>query len=358
MLINVTKTYLPPLDEYVHFLEQVWATHHVTNNGPLAQRLERELEAYLGVPHVRFVSNGTIALQLAIKALGITGEVITTPYSYVATTTSILWQNCTPVFVDIEPDTLCIDPDLIEKAITDRTTAILATHVYGYPCDVDRIGAIAAQHGLRVIYDAAHAFAVRLRGTPLVDYGDVSTLSFHATKLFHTVEGGAVVARDPELIEAMELLRAFGHRLDDYRSEGINGKNSELHAAMGLCVLPRVDSLIEARRSITERYDELLEGLPLRRPRVPADVDHNFAYHPVLFDTAALRLRVHAALQAAGVHPRRYFWPSLNTLPYVAGSSCPVSEDAADRVLTLPHYPGLDDDSMARIASILRSALQ
>ena len=235
--------------------------------GQLVQKLEHELTTYLNIDHLFFVSNGTIALQIAIKALDLNGEIITTPFSYVATTSTIVWESCAPVFVDIDPQTLCIDPNLIEAAITEETSAILATHVYGIPCAVEQIEAIAKKHNLKVIYDAAHTFGVKYKGKSLSWYGDISTLSFHATKLFHTVEGGAIITHDSQLAHKISYMRNFGHnKCEGFWGLGINGKNSEFHAAMGLCVLPHLGEIIAARKQVFAWYDELITGLPLTRP--------------------------------------------------------------------------------------------
>lgn len=357
-MIQVTKTWLPPLEEYTARLRGVWERGWITNNGQLVQELEEQLRRQLGVGHLKAVANGTLALQLALKALGVRGEVITTPFSYVATTGSLLWEGCTPVFVDIEPKTLCLDPALVEAAITPRTMAILATHVYGYPCDVEALAVIARRHGLKVIYDAAHAFGTRYQGRALCDYGDASTLSFHATKLFHTVEGGAVVTRSPESAERIELMRSFGHRADDHICPGINAKMSEPHAAMGLCLLPRVEGFIAARRQICAAYDRLLLGTTLERPHCPPGCDYNHAYYPILFPGEPALLNAVAALVTAGIRPRRYFWPALNELPYVRGQRCPVAESAARRALCLPLHVDLDEGTVRRIAGVVLAALR
>jgi dTDP-4-amino-4,6-dideoxygalactose transaminase len=356
-MIYVTKTFLPPLEEYTARLRGMWDRNQVTNNGPLVQELEARLREQFGVAHALFVSNGTIAIQLALHALGIGGEVITTPFSYVATTSSLLWERCTPVFTDIDPVTLCLDPARIEAAITPRTEAILATHVYGIPCDVEAIAAIAARHKLRVIYDAAHAFGVELGGQSLLRFGDVSTLSFHATKLFHTVEGGAIVTDDDALAHKLTLARSFGHLGDDHFQLGINGKSSEMHAAMGLTVLPHVPALVAGRRHVTELYDARLRGSALERPRIPAGVTYSYAYYPVLLPGEQALLDVRAALHEAGVQPRRYFYPSLNRLPYLQGAPCPVSESAALRALCLPLYPDLADADVHRICDVILAVL-
>ncbi|MGE5507509.1 MAG: DegT/DnrJ/EryC1/StrS family aminotransferase [Chitinophagales bacterium] len=359
-MINVTETFLPPLEEYQRYLEGIWETKRVTNEGALAVRLEEQLRHYLGVPHLSYVSNGTIALQIALKALGVTGEVITTPYSYVATTNSILWENCRPVFVDVDESTFCIDPRQIEAAITEKTTAILATHVYGLPCDVDAIARIGEKHGLKVIYDAAHCFGVRLNGQSLLNFGDVSTISFHATKVFHTVEGGGLVTRDPELARRISLLKKFGHYGEDnYYFPGINGKNTEFHAAMGLCLLPRMAEVIAYRRAVCESYDRLLAAVNVRRLTIPPGVEHNYAYYPVIFRSSQQALATREALIRNDVLPRRYFYPSLNQLPFVTdGRPCPVSESLAQRVLCLPLYYGLRGADVARIAEVIADSCE
>lgn len=355
MTINVTKAYLPPLAEYESYLKGIWERGWLTNNGPLVQQLEAELSACLDGTHVQFTGNGTIALQVAIKALGLTGEVITTPFSYVATTTAILWENCTPVFVDIEDQTFCIDATKIEAAITPRTTGILATHVYGYPCNVLVIEEIAQRNGLKVIYDGAHAFGVRLHGRSLLSYGDLTTCSFHATKLFHTIEGGAIVMKDEELAHKIWLYKSFGHIGDDYFTLGVNGKNSEFHAAMGLCNLPRVNGFIEQRRALSSLYRDELASLPLQFP-APEDttLEYNYAYFPVLFKSEDVLLRVKEALASQDVNTRRYFFPSLNQLPYHMGGPCPVSEDVSRRVLCLPFYQELLPEQVQLVSQIIR----
>ena len=359
-MIPVTKSYIPNLDDYKAYLEQIWQTGQLTNNGSLCRQLEADVASHLGVNHLQLVTNGTLAIQLAIKALDLQGEIITTPYSYVATTSSILWEGCEPVFVDIENRTFCINADLIEAAINDKTSAILATHVYGYPCDVAKIQQIADKHGLKVIYDAAHAFGVKLGGKSLMQYGDCSTLSFHATKLFHTGEGGAVICKDEEVGRRVSLMKKFGHiGEDNYLDIGINAKMSELHAAMGLCVLPKVNEIIAARKEISGWYDEQLEGCGLQRP-IPADgLEYNYAYYPVIFPTHEVMMRVREALLDNGIGPRRYFYPSLNTLPFFEPRlkvSCPVSEDIASRVLCLPLYVGIKEEEVGFIRNLIRNS--
>lgn len=357
MKINVTKTYLPPLQEYVKYLEKIWKSNWVTNHGPFVVELEERLKKILGVKHLFFTSNGTIALQIAIKALELKKEIITTPFSYVATTTSVLWENCIPVFVDIDPETFCMDQRRIEERITPDTEAILATHVYGIPCAVEEIEKIAKKHRLKVIYDAAHAFGTLYKGKPLAAYGDISTLSFHATKLFHTIEGGAVITDDDALAEKILLYRSFGHIDENYFSIGVNGKNSEFHAAMGLCLLDKVPEFINIRKQLFSEYDKQLKHLNLIRPVVPENTEYNYAYYPVVFKDEKTLLMVKAALVGQNIFPRRYFYPSLNKLPYsVSADVCPFSESYAERTLCLPLYQELAMEDVVKISNIIVKA--
>ena len=356
-MINVTKTYLPPFKEYTHILKRAWDKAWITNNGELVKELEENLKAYLGCKNLLFCGNGTVVLQMALKALNITKEVITTPFSYVATTNSVLWEGCTPVFVDIEAGSCCIDADKIEKAITDNTQAILATHVYGYPCDVDKIEMIAAKYDLKVIYDAAHAFGCEYKGKSLLSFGDISTCSFHATKIFHTVEGGCIISNNEEINRKLFLFRSFGHIADDYFSIGINGKNSEMHAAMGLCILPRLPDIIEKRKEFSAAYNNLLDLNKIRRPFSSAAFNYNYAYYPVIFETEEVLLKVRKALADNDIFARRYFYPSLNTLPFLKGQHCSVSENICSRVLTLPLYYDLGLDSVNLIAKLINNSL-
>jgi dTDP-4-amino-4,6-dideoxygalactose transaminase len=361
-MIPVTKASLPPLDEFISYLKGIWKTGQLTNNGPLCRQLADDIADFLGVSYLELVSNGTIALQLAIKALDLKGEIITTPYSYVATTNAILWEGCEPVFVDIESKTFCIAPDLIEAAITERTSAILATHVYGYHCDVVRIQEIADKHKIKVIYDAAHAFGVRLAGESILQYGDCNILSFHATKLFHTAEGGAVVCKDVEVAKRISLMKKFGHvGEDDYIDIGINAKMSELHAAMGLCILPVVDDIIASRKECSGWYDDQLKDSLLQRPQLSVGLEYNYAYYPVIFSSHDVMMKARKALLDNGIGPRRYFSPSLNTLPFLKRElkrACPDSEDISSRILCLPLYDGLTKNQVTIICSIIKRILQ
>ena len=359
MAINVTKSFLPPFEEYQEAIKGIWENTWLTNNGPLVRKLEEELKAYLGIENLLFVGNGTIALQIAVKAMGLTGEIITTPFSYCATTTAILWENLQPVFVDIEPKTFNINADLIEAAITEKTSAIIATHVYGRPCEIEKIENIAQKYKLKVIYDGAHAFGATYKGKSVLSFGDVSTCSFHATKVFHTIEGGSVTCNDNELLKKLELYRSFGHKGDDYFSMGINAKNSEFHAAMGLCNLPKVADIIEHRKAISEKYDSLLNWQKLVRPTQKiADFVYNYAYYPVVFESEDKLHEITNALIKEEITPRRYFYPSLNQLPYLDFyHSCPVSENYASSALSLPLYYDLALNDVEHISAIINQNL-
>jgi len=356
--LYVTRTFLPPRAEYDAWLDKAYASHVLTNNGPIHRELEETLRSRFDVPYLRLMANGTLAIQLAIRALGVKGKVITTPFSYVATTSALLWEGCEPVFVDIDPRTCCIDPTQIEAAITPDTTAILATHVYGIPCDVEAIDVIAKRHGLKVIYDAAHAFDVQYKGKSILAYGDASTLSFHATKLFHTVEGGAVVLHQEQHDKDLGLLCSFGHIGDEHFSLGMNAKMSEVHAAMGMAVLPHVPDIIADRARAFTDYGEALDGLGHGHPSVPEGTTFNFAYYPIFLASEADRQKALDHLVAQGIHGRRYFFPSLNTLPYVNSVTMPVSEDLAARVLCLPLYAGLSTADVKRVAQALHQCLR
>ncbi|RJR16483.1 DegT/DnrJ/EryC1/StrS family aminotransferase [Candidatus Microgenomates bacterium] len=356
--IYVTKPYLPDISEYKKYLDQIWKNGTLTNNGPLVQEFEAKLKKRLGVKHLFLVSNGTIALQLALKALNITGEVITTPFTYVATTNAILWEGATAVFCDIDPETLMIDPTKIEKLITPRTEAILGVHIYGYPCDVWAIERIARKHNLKVIYDAAHGFGTKIGRRGLMNFGDISTLSFHATKLMHTAEGGAVMTNDDAIARKLYEYRSFGQVGDEYVSFGINAKVSELHAAMGLCNLDKIDALIRRRKNQVRWYNRYLEEAHLVHPKTLPQVYHNYSYYAVLFPSAQVMRKVRHALENENIFPRQYFYPSLNTLPYVHSQSCPVSEDISQRVLCLPLYHDLRAPQIKRISEIIVQGMQ
>ncbi|PAU93174.1 aminotransferase DegT [Aliifodinibius salipaludis] len=357
--IPVTKPFLPPREEYEALINEVWERNWLTNNGPLVQRLEEELKEYLGVPHLNYVSNGTIALQIAIKVMELKGEIITTPFSYVATTSSIVWEGCKPVFVDIDPDTLNIDPDLIEEAITDETTGILATHVFGNPCDIDAIQEIADRYNLKVIYDAAHCFGTEYKGESVYSYGDISTASFHATKLFHTTEGGAIITNDAEINHKVQRMRNFGHAgPGNFEGVGINGKNSEFHAAMGIVNLRYIEKVIERRKEQWLYYQNLLSGLKIEGLTVSSNVDFNYSYYPAIFESEKVAINVKDTLEESGIAPRRYFYPSLSELGYVDSRKVEVSKDISQRILCLPLYHDLTEEQQQNIATTIKKTFQ
>jgi dTDP-4-amino-4,6-dideoxygalactose transaminase len=353
-MINVTKTFLPSFEEYTTMLSRAWKKGWVTNNGELVVELEERLREYLNVPYLLFCTNGTVVLQMALKALKITKEVITTPFSYVATTNALLWEGCKPVFVDIRSDNFCIDADKIETAITEKTEAILATHVYGIPCEVDQIESIAAKYNLKVIYDGAHVFGATYKGKSILSYGDISTCSFHATKVFHTVEGGAIICNNKELYQKLFLFRQFGHIYDDYIDIGINAKNSEFHAAMGLCLLPKMPEIIISRKETSKKYDALLSK-KIMVINVNEDVKYNYAYYPAVFPSEDILMDVITALNKEGIFGRRYFYPSLNKLNYLPYQTCPISEDISKRVLCLPLYYEMENHVIEVVANIINS---
>ncbi|AMQ57587.1 DegT/DnrJ/EryC1/StrS family aminotransferase [Algoriphagus sanaruensis] len=355
-MIPVTKPYLPPFSEYQEYLEGIWKRQWLTNNGPLVNELELKISEYLGVENFLFLGNGTIALQIAIKALDLKGEIITTPFSYVATTSSIVWEGCTPVFVDIDPNTLNIDAKKIEEAITERTTAILATHVYGNPCDVEEIQKIASRNKLKVIYDGAHSFGVTYKRKSLFEFGDITTVSFHATKLFHTVEGGGVFSSDHSLIQKMAYQRNFGHDGPEaFQGLGINGKNSEFHAAMGLTNLKVLPKIIQKRKELSKYYNERLADLNLSRPLQNSQVEYNYGYYPVIFPSEEQLMKCVKKLNRSEIYPRRYFYPSLDQLPYVHSKPVPVTESIAKRVLCLPLYYELSFEEVDLICRLIKS---
>ena len=353
-MIPVTKPFLPKAREYDSYLHSIWERQWLTNNGPLVNELELKLKDYLDVKHLLYVSNGTVALQIAIKALQLTGEIITTPFSFVATTSSIVWEGCKPVFVDIDPETLNIDPSKIEAAITPQTSAILATHVYGNPCDIDAIATVAVKYNLKVIYDGAHCFGTKYRGRSVFEYGDISTVSFHATKLFHSIEGGAVFTTDPDLLKKMAFMRNFGHNgPEDFSELGINGKNCEFHAAMGLCNLKYIDEILKTRKELSLYYQEKLKDLRATYPKQYEMSTINYAYFPVLFDSKELMLKCLAALEVEKIYCRRYFYPSLSHLPYVPQIDLPICDSIAERILCLPLYHTLTYSDLDLITRII-----
>lgn len=357
-MINVTKPFLPPYEEYEHLLKDIWKREWLTNNGPLVNEFELKIKEYLNVPHFFYVSNGTVALQLAIRALKLKGEIITTPFSFVATTSSIVWEGCAPVFVDIDPRTLNINPLLIEQSITTNTSAILATHVYGNPCDIDEIYRIAQKHNLKVIYDGAHAFGTKYDQNSVLSYGDISTLSFHATKIFHTIEGGGIITHDPLIAKEIAHLRNFGFDgPENFHGIGINGKNSEVHAAMGLCNLKYIDAILSKRKSLAERYNKMLGPLKAFKPLIHPNTEFNNAYYAILFEDEFTLLKSIEALKGVYVYPRRYFYPSLEKLNYVNNElQVPITDELSKRVLCLPMYHELSIEEVDMISRALLRA--
>ncbi|MBC5841478.1 DegT/DnrJ/EryC1/StrS family aminotransferase [Flavobacterium sp. F-380] len=359
-MINVTKTFLPPIDEYTAQIQRVYDNEWLTNRGELVRELEDKLTTYLELENSKILitNNGTIPLQIALKLLGKGGEIITTPFSYVATTAAIVWENCTPVFVDIHPDYLTIDESKIEAAITSKTTCILATHVFGNPCNIEAIEKIAQKHQLKVIYDAAHCFGMQYKGKSIFEYGDISTCSFHATKLFHTGEGGAVFCKDNDLFHQIYYSHNFGHNGPvDFFGLGINGKISELQAAMGLAVFPYMAEIIKGRKKAADFYDDHLDFTTLSKLKLRSSTVWNYSYYPVVFATEEALVQAQKVLNEAKIFPRRYFYPSLNTVNYVAAIEMPVSETIATRVLCLPLYVGLEEVETQLICKIINKIL-
>lgn len=356
-MMEVTKAFLPPIENFEAYLKGIWERGQLTNHGPLVNELEEKIRLFLGVKHFIFVSNGTLALQIAIKAIDLKDEVITTPFSYVATTSSLVWEGCKPIFGDIHPTKFTLDANKIEYLINEKTTGILATHVYGNPCEIDRLQALANKHNLKLVFDAAHAFGVKYQNNPVVSFGDISILSFHAIKIFHTIEGGGLVTNDDDLAFKIRYLRNFGHNgQEDFHGLGINAKPNEFQAAMGLCVLPYVEDIIRKRELLACLYDEFLKGLPLQKQEIQEHSSSlNHGYYPIVFRTEKELLEVKERLRTEGVFPRRYFYPPLNLLPYITWSSeVPYAESISKRVMCLPLNPELKEEQVIRIAQLIR----
>ena len=359
-MITVTSPLLPPLEEFIPYLEEIWKSKWITNNGQFHRRLEEALADYLGVKYVSLFTNGTLPLITALQAMQIKGEVITTPYSFVATTHALWWNGIKPVFVDIDPDTCNLDPDKIEAAITDKTTAIMPVHCYGVPCDTERIQAIADKHGLKVIYDAAHAFGVRVNGESILKAGDMSTLSFHATKVFNTVEGGALVCHDAETKKQIDFLKNFGFNGEtEVVAPGINSKMDEIRSAYGLLNLKQVDQAIEARHKVADYYRNALRTV--KGVKVFEDIPcvrHNYAYFPILINAAEYgmtRDELYFKMRDDNVLGRRYFYPLISTFDTYKGlessnpANLPVATRIADEVICLPMYYGLTEEDLERV---------
>lgn len=365
-LVPVTQPYLPPLDEFLPYLEQIWERKWVTNNGPFHEMLEAQLCEYLGVEHLSLFSNGTLALITALQAMKITGEVITTPFSFVATTHALHWNGITPVFADIDPDTMNIDPTKIEAAITPRTTAILPVHVYGNPCAVEEIERIADNYGLRVLYDAAHAFGVKRHGRSVLESGDMSVLSFHGTKVFNTFEGGAIICHDAKTKRRIDHLKNFGF-VDEVTvvGPGINGKMNEVQAAFGLLQLTHIDHILAERARINERYRLAFQNVKgLRMLDVPPDCSRNYSYVPLRIEREfpVSRDVLYDEMRAQKIAARRYFYPLISEFPTYRGlpsasqANLPVATAISRQVLCLPIFPGLDMRTQDKIIDIVLAA--
>ena len=354
-MIPVTKPYLPNKAKYQAYVDKIYESGWLTNNGSLVRELEERLTQYLGVNNLILVANGSLALQVAYKALNLTGEVITTPFSFVATTNTLLWEGLTPVFADINPRTFNIDPQQIEAQISPKTSALLPVHVFGNPCEVEAIQAIANKHQLKVIYDAAHAFSSEYKNQSVLNYGDISTLSFHATKLFHTIEGGAVITNDDELAKKVRLLINFGITgPNSIEMAGTNAKMNEFEAAMGLCVLDEIETIKERRVAIWQTYQQQLPSYLSYQEWNPHG-SNNHAYAPVLFESEDKLLATEAKLKENGILPRRYFYPSLDTLDYLNSKQvCNHSRSIASRILCLPIYPNLGTGDVNKIINNIR----
>ncbi len=357
-MIPVTKSYLPNKQKYQAYVDRIYESGWLTNNGCLLKELEQRLAEHLGVKHLICVANGSFALQLAYKALDLKGEVITTPFSFAATTSTLAWEGLKPVFADINTGTFNLDPQNISPLINENTSAIVPVHVFGNPCDVEAIQAIADKHKLKVIYDAAHAFGTQYKGQSVLNYGDISTISFHATKLFHTIEGGAVITNDDALAKKIRLLINFGITgPTTIESVGTNGKMNEFEAAMGLCVLDEIDIIKNQRVQIWQAYQQELLGMVAFQQWNP-NSQNNHAYAPVLFKSEEQLLKVEAKLKENQIYPRRYFYPSLDTLDYLQSTqACLVSRIIASRILCLPIYPGLKNIEHEKVVKAIKVCL-
>jgi dTDP-4-amino-4,6-dideoxygalactose transaminase len=357
-MITATKPFVPDINLYNEKIGQMFKNAWFTNHGPFVMELEQKLAEYFGCNYFLLVTNGTISMQLAIKALGLHSEIITTPFSYVATTAAIAWENCKPVFADISRDTFNIDPSKIEARITKNTTAILATNVFGYPCDFEGIEAIAKKHHLKVIYDSAHVFGTKLNGVSIFNRGDLSSVSFHATKLFHSIEGGGIFCESEEVYNKLRLLRNFGHTSPQtFGGLGINAKMNETCAAMGLCNFGYIDEILEKRKAQWLFYKNTITNPNVSFPNYDLKkVEFNYAYFPLVVESETVLLKVMDLLMANDIQTRRYFYPSLNTLNYVEYMPCEISEDITKRIFCLPLYHELSEHDQARICHLINTA--
>ena len=357
-MINVTKTYLPNINKYKSYIDEIYASGQITNNGQMVKRLEKRLAEYLGVKNIVLVANGTVALEIAYRTLELKGFAITTPFSFVATTSSLVTNGILPIFVDIDPKSLNIDPKKIEAQITANTSAIVATHVFGNPCDVEAIEEIAKKHNLKVVYDGAHTFGVNYKNKNIANYGDITTLSFHATKLFHTIEGGALIINDDSLVQKARYLINFGIKnQEEIPHLGTNAKMNEFEAAMGLCVLDDIEQIKQNRKEIFDRYVNELKDL-VHFQEQNENSTQNYSYFPVVFETEEQLLKVQKALNDKQIFPRRYFYPSLDTLEYIEPKQeCQISRHISKKILCLPIYVELERDIQEKIIKIIKEKL-
>jgi dTDP-4-amino-4,6-dideoxygalactose transaminase len=358
--IFVTQPSLSPINEFTEILNGIWERGILTHNGPLVQRLEHEIEAKLNIKHFVTVTNGTLAIQMAIKALGIKGEIITTPFTWVATLSAIQWEGCTPVFCDIEEDTLNIDPLKIEDKITEKTVAIMPVHVFGNPCNVDAIEKIAKKYNLKIIYDAAHAIGSTINGKSLLEFGDISATSLHATKIFNTAEGGGCITKSKELYDKIRRIRFFGH--DENKNiveEGFNGKLTELHAALGISNLKYFDQVLNDRKIKYLLYKDLLRNSSAIRFQANKIGETNYSYFPIILNSEDELLKIEKALNESQIFPRRYFYPSVNTFENIVKySSMPIAESISKRILCLPLYFSLEIHNIEKISNIIINTLE
>jgi len=354
-MINVTKTYLPNKEKYKQYVDEIYANGWITNNGPLVQKLEERLANYLDVRNIILVANGTVALEIAYRTLNITGSVITTPFSFVATTSSLITNGLKPIFADIDPKTLNLAPKNIEGVIREDTKAIVPVHVFGNACKVDEINKIAKKHNLKVIYDAAHAFGVKYKGISILNYGDISTLSFHATKLFHTIEGGALIINDDSLVKKARYLINFGIESSESIPElGTNAKMNEFEAAMGLCVLDEIEIIKKSREIIYKNYQKELKGL-VEFQNQNSNSTKNYSYFAIILNNEEKILKIQKALNKEKIYPRRYFYNSLDTLSYIKPIQfCKNSRDVSRRIMCLPLYPELTQEEQKKIIEIIK----
>ncbi|MCY6370544.1 DegT/DnrJ/EryC1/StrS family aminotransferase [Clostridium ganghwense] len=357
-MINVTKTYIPDSKKYKSYIDKIFSSGWLTNNGQFVRQLEKRLKQYLNVKNILLVCNGTIALQLAYRLLELKGKIITTPFTFVATVSSQVWEGLNPIFCDIDKETYNIDSQKIEKSITDNSSAIVPVHVFGNSCDINFIDSISKKNNLKVVYDASHAFGVTYKGKSILEYGDISTLSFHATKLFHTVEGGALVIKDDKLYEKAKKMINFGiYESDNIKYLGINAKMNELQAAMGLCVLDDIDKIIYCRKMVHEYYmSKLPQNLQFQKQNKYSS--RNYSYFPVVFEDEKILLRVEYSLKKEGVNPRRYFYPSLEKLNYLNKNQyAPISSSISKRILCLPMYDSLTVKDQDKIINVIKKSV-